>query len=82
MPLPRYPIEFVGGPYDGHRQFFVVRLKHVVLPLDEQMQRFLAENKLEAWVDQTPLVAVYELRRTVQGWQYHFVRVRHTLPDD
>lgn len=76
MPLPRYPIEFVGGPYDGHRQFFVVRLKHVVLPVDEQMQRFLEENEPDAWSSTSQLVAVYELRRAAQGWRYHFVRVR------
>lgn len=76
MPLPRYEIELVGGPYDGHRQHFVVRPQWLHVPLDQNMERFLAGDLTSLDAASATHECVYQLRRTARGWQYQFVETR------
>jgi hypothetical protein len=67
-------IQFVGGPYDGHKQAFTDPpiLERLALPVNKNTLPLLKGKKLGS-PSSTSTVARYELRRIENGWQYHFV---------
>ena len=73
-------IQFVGGPYDGHRQAFSDPpiIERLPMPVNENMLPLL-EGKKPGSLAPTLTVARYELRRVEGKWQYHFVE---SIPAD
>jgi hypothetical protein len=72
-------VEFIGGPYDGHRQ--LVRLSKrdcgevLAIPVSAKVFRMLAGEPPEA---ESPAssVAVYQLRKHKRRYCYHFVEAK------
>jgi len=72
------PVEFIGGPFDGHRQVVAVPLEDlatpVALPINENVFRMLdGQGRGPAAPSQT--VALYELR-TDNGGRYFYLGSR------
>ena len=71
-------IEFIGGPFDGHRQTVIAPLHgaggRLALPVNENVFRML-EGAVVGPARRTPTVAVYELHRDDEC-QYRFVGSR------
>jgi hypothetical protein len=67
-------IQFIGGPYDGHRQPFTDPpiIMRLTLPVNENMLPLL-EGKEPGPPTPTLTFARYALRKVEGGWQYHFV---------
>jgi hypothetical protein len=76
-------IEFIGGPFDGHRQTVFAPLHgeggRLALPVNENVFRML-EGEVVGPARKTPTVAVYELHRDDlnhdEDCQYRFVGSR------
>jgi hypothetical protein len=67
-------IQFIGGPYDGHKQAFTNPpiIERLALPVNENMLPLLKGNK-RGPPSPTSTVARYELQQVEEGWQYRFV---------
>lgn len=72
-------LEFMGGPFDGHRQAIAAKLDELVptvaLPVNDNVFRML-DGKLRGPAVPSPTVALYELRSEACGWRYHFLGTR------
>jgi hypothetical protein len=76
MPSRIVPIQFVGGPYDGHVQSFSDPglLHHLSLPVSENMLPLWKGEKLGP---SSPInsLARYALQKAGDDWQYRFVEL-------
>jgi hypothetical protein len=76
-------IQFVGGPYDGHKQAFTDPpvMERLALPVNKNMLPLL-KGKTLGPPSSTSTVARYKLRKVEGGWQYHFVEAVSTKEID
>ena len=69
-------VEFVGGPFDGHRQTVDAsgdsEREVIAVPVNENVFRMLAGRPTLSRARPTS-VAVYELRRQRGKYRYHFM---------
>ena len=69
-------VEFVGGPYDGHRQLARLSKRDcgevISIPVSENVFRMLAGEPPGA-ESPTSSVAVYQLRKEGGAYRYHFL---------
>lgn len=72
-------VEFVGGPFDGHRQSLRISSKdwgeRLAIPVSENVFRLLAGDSKGAQAPASS-VAVYELRDHKRKYYYYFVEAR------
>lgn len=76
MPPRIIQIQFVGGPYDGHVQPFndPGLIERLALPVHESVLLLLKGKKL-GLPSAINSIARYQLQRTGDAWQYHFVEL-------
>ena len=72
-------VEFIGGPYDGHRQSARVSKRDcgevISIPVSVNVFRMLSGEPPGAELPASS-VAVYQLRKDKSGYYYHFIQVK------